>query len=541
LRAPRRARLQFAILLAACAAWSSGCRAPAHGGPESGTLRAVLSSDPASLSLIGKVDANGEIVARLVTDSLIQYDARMQLVPRLAEQWSFSADGRTLTFVLRDGVRWHDGRPLSSADVAFTVGKVFDPATEARTWRARLEALESLDTPDPRTVIARYRHPYADVLDGWTLPILPEHLAGADPELLTSAFSSAPTGCGPFRFVRWERGREIELEANPDYWDGRPGLARIRFRIFPDERTAYQALVRGDLDLLGVTPDLWREAQASTRTARLGRFVQSGLRVWYLGLNQDGSNPYFADPRVRRALVHLLDRDRFVAKVLAGLGRPAAGTFHPDSPWSDPEIHPWRHDPEEARRLLREAGWADRDGDGILDRDGVPFTFTLLMPAGTQEVADRIAAWMQQSLASAGIRMGIEKLEWRAFQERRRVHAFEAAMAAFHLGPTPDQYEIYHSSARQTGFNYVGFSDPESDRLLEAGRLEMDPGRRKEIYHRLQRRLHELEALSALFHFSSPYLHDRRLEGFEPSPLGLWSTAPGPQAWRFAGALQAAR
>jgi len=527
-----RARLALAaawILLCAGVSCSGAPEKPRAAGP----LRVSLSSEPASLSLIGNTDRSSEILAALITESLVAYDARLGLVPRLARSWEVSPDGLIWTFHLREGVRWHDGAPVTAQDVAFTVKKVQDAATQSRSYLSQFQDV-SVESLDPLTVRARYAAPYADALDSWTLPIVPEHRAAADPDFLSGEFARHPVGCGAFRLKSVEAGREIALEANDAYWEGRPGLDGIVFRIIPEERTAFEALLKGDLDLMNVTADLWNEAQGSPRAARLASFVSYPFGVWYIGWNQDGSNPYFGDPRVRRAMVLALDRNRFISRVLSDKARPAVGTWHPDSPWFDASLAPWPYDPDAARRLLDEAGWRDSNGNGTRDKDGVEFRFRLMMAASSQEWTGRIAAWVQESLARIGVEMTIEKLEWRAFQEGRRAHRFQAAMASLGLGPVPDQFELYHSSSRERGLNYGGFRDDEVDRLLVEGRRTFDPARRLEIYHAIQRRIHDLEPISPLFHFAVPVLYDARLEGLEPSPRGIWLITPGPRRWRWA-------
>ena len=519
-------RFLFLCLLAALS-----CATPPSGGHETGIVHAGFTTDPQTLTMVGKTDRYSEIVGRLLTDSLFQYDAGLNLQPVLASSWDLSPDGLTATFRLQRGVRWHDGAPLTARDVLFTVSKVRDPSTEAASYLSQFQDLVSIEAPDEYTVRASYSKFYADFLEGWTVPIIPEHLAGKDEHLLTGEFARHPIGCGPFRFVRYEPGIEIVLEANPDYWAGPLSVRQLVFRIIPDDRTGYQALLRGDLSMALLTPDLWMQAQRSEEARRLKQLFFYRNTVWHIGWNQDGSNPFFTEPGTRRAMVLTLDRPRFIETVLHGLAKPAATSYHPDTAWADPGTVPWPYDPEEAARLLDEAGWTDSDGDGVRDRDGRPFAFTL-NHASTQEIGDRTAAWVQQSLAAVGVKMQIEKLEWRTFLERRRAHKFQAAMSQLSF-TIPDQFELYHSSARENGLNYFGLSDQEVDRLVESGRTTFDTDERREIYRRLQGRLHELEPISCLFHFASPLLHDPHLEGLEPSFLDLWRTTPGPRAWLF--------
>ena len=526
--------LRALALLLAAVVGTAGCGPAAPETAVVQKVRVVLSTAPLTLSPVGKNDGNSQLIGRQISDSLVQYDSHLRIIPRLAESWEIAPDGLTVTFHLRDGVRWHDGEPVSAADVLLTIDKAREPATEARSHMAQFEHLVSLTAPDPRTVVAVYDRPYADVLGSWTIPLLPAHLIDPQEDLLTSAFATHPIGCGPFRFVSYTPDQVLVLEANEDYWDGRPGLDRIEFRIIPDERTSYQALLTGDIDMLAVSPPTWLESRQSEQASRLGRFTFSTLNVWYVAWNEEPGGP-FADAATRKAMLAALDRRTFAETALHGLAMPGTTTYHPQSFWADHSLAPTPYDPDRAAALLAGAGWKDHDGDGVLDRDGKPFRFTLLFARGSQEIAPRMAAWMQQEWAGLGIRMEIESLEWRAFLERRNAGNFQAVMATLSFSADPDQYELYHSSARNGGFNFFGLNDPEVDRLLEQGREEFDPEERLKIYHRLQQRLYQLEPLACVFHFASPILHQPDLTGLEPSPLGLWRHWPGPSAWRRGG------
>jgi peptide/nickel transport system substrate-binding protein len=514
---------------------SAACLPPEPaGGPGARPrdVRVLLVHEPASLSLIGKPDRYGEILAAQVTDSLVQYDRAMRLVPRVAESWEFLDGNRELVIRLRPGVRWHDGVPVTAEDVVFTVEQVRLPVLENTSHAPRFAHLESVEAVDALTVRARYRDPTPDDLEGWRVPLVPKHLAGSGRELLEGSFARHPVGCGPFRFVHYRSGEEILLEANDDYWDGRPLIDRLVLRVFPDDRTAYEVLLAGGLDLMYGSPDLYRKALES-QPERLAGVVESQLSVWQIYWNLDGSNPFFADPRVRRALVHALDRDRFNERIVHGLARVAATLYHPDGPWADPAVEPLPFDPARARSLLDGAGWSDADGDGVRERDGRPLRFTLMIPASTQRLNDDIAAWLQQSWSEVGAAAEIEKAEWEHYRARRNAGRFEAALGGISLTPIPDLYELLHSSQRDA-MNFGAFADAEVDRLLEAGRAEFDEGRRRrEIYGPLQRRLSELQPTAVLFHFPSPVLHDRRLHGLAPSPLSLLRVVEGPRLWHW--------
>jgi peptide/nickel transport system substrate-binding protein len=232
-------------------------------------------------------------------------------------------------------------------------------------------------------------------------------------------------------------------------------------------------------------------------------------------------------------MVLALDREAFIDNVAHGLARRGATSYHPDTVWYDDRIEPWPYDPAEASRLLDEAGWRDSDGDGVLDKNGRPFKFTLLINVSRQQLNDHIAAWQQQSWAEIGIVAEIERLEWQAFRERRNAGKFGAASFSLTFTSDPDHFGLYHSSAADGGYNFGGLADPEIDRLVEEGRRTFDFETRLDIYHRLQQLLHEKQPVTCLFYFASPVIHDRRLQGVVPSPVDYWRTTQGARLWRW--------
>ena len=504
--------------------------------PPDNDVRVAIYSNPTSLSLIGNTDSNSSQIASVISDGLVAYDVHGNYVPMVARAWELAPDGKTLTFHLRDDVRWHDGERLTSHDVAYTVKKVSEPATQARSWISLFANVASVETPDDLTLVAHFTEPYADALEPWRIPLVPEHVASKDASFLDGAFAHHPIGCGPYRFVSHDPGQRVVLEAFDRYWGGRPPMDRVIVKIVTAERTGYESLLLGELDLLAVTPDLWRDAQTNPAAARLSRFVYYRLAGWKIDWNLYASTPFFQDPRVRRALLLALDRKRFAETISAGLARPGVSSYPPESPWADPSIVAIPFDPAESARLLDESGWRRRAAGGRREKDGKPFAFTLIFTAGSQELSDRIAAWMQQSLAELGIEMKIEKLGGEAFRQRRKTHEFDAAMGSILLDPTPDRFDLYHSTRRDGGFNFGGFSDAEVDRLLEAGRATVEPAARRVIYNQLQQRLDALQPIAFLFQFAQPVLHDPDLLGVDSSPVGLFQFTPGPRAWHWSSA-----
>jgi peptide/nickel transport system substrate-binding protein len=517
--------LAWLLALSAC-----GDGAPSRPAP----LKAYLSAEPASLNFVTQNDSNSQIIANLVGDPLVDFDHRLELVPRLAASWEVEADGRRVTFHLQPGVSWHDGRPLTADDAVFTLERVLDPASLAGGKRPYFETVTTYRAEDRLTFLVERDEAYARAVEVWeTLPILPRHLYEGQ-DFLTAPANRAPVGTGPYRFVSWESGSRIELAANPDYFGGAAGIDRLVFRPLPDPSTRVEALLAGDLDLTSLRPLDRERILADPELAERVRIIaQDTLFVWYIAWNQDGSNPFFADARVRLAMTMALDRQGFVDEVLLGVGEVATSLVHP-SMWAfHRELAPWGYDRRAAAELLDEAGWVDSDGDGLRDRGGDDFTFTLMVPAGNQEIL-RLAAILQESLRTLGVEMDLRTLEYNLYRAERDAGRFAAMAGGWLLDPDPDCYDFWHSSQRGgRGLNYAGYADAEVDRICEEARRITDRERRAALYRRVQEILHRDQPNTFIAYRQTLLGLSQRLAGVEPSPVGIWGAYPGPLAWRF--------
>ena len=522
----------IAVTLVAALTVLAGCGTPESGTP---TLRAYLSSEPASLNAVTQGDFNTEIIAKLVGDTLVDFDARLTIVPRLADRWETEGNGRRVVFHLHPGVRWHDGAPFTADDVAFTLEKVLDPASLAAGKRPYFETVTAWQVLDDNTIEISRSEPYARAVEVWAmLPILARHVyAGQD--FLEAPANRSPVGTGPYRFVDWQAGSSLELVANPDYFGPRPGIPRIVFRPLPDPATRVAALLTGDLDFTTLRPVDRERIQADPDLSQRVRMMQvERLYVWYIAWNQDGSNPFFTDPRVRRAMTQALDREGFVRDVLQGAGQVATSLVHP-AMWSfRADLEPWPYDRRAAAGLLDAAGWQDHDGDGLRDREGTPFQFTLLMPVGNQELI-RAMTLLQESLRTLGVEMEIHKLEYNLYRADRDAGRFAAMANGWVLDTDPDCYDFWHSSqARGAGINYASYKDAEVDTLCAEARRLVDRQKRAAIYGRVQEIIHRDQPNTFVAYRDSLLGLSRRLEGVEGSPRSVWGSYPGPLSWRLA-------
>lgn len=476
---------------------------------EATNLIPMLASDSASHNISG-----------LIINGLLKYDKDVKLVGDLAESWEVSPDGLQITFKLRRGVTWHDGHPFTARDVLFGLQTITNPNTPT-AYAEDFRQVEKAEALDDYTFRVTYEKPFAPALTSWgNLVVLPKHLLEGK-DVAKSELGRRPVGTGPYRFREWISRDRVILEANPNYFEGRPYLDRYVIRVIPDLATMFLELKASGLDLMGLTPIQYKRQTGD-------RFFQGNYRKYrylangytYLGYNL--LEPKFKDKRVRQALSYAIDKEEIIKVVLLGLGVPATGPYKPGLWFYNPNVRKYPFDPAKAVALLNEAGWEDRDGDGILDKDGKPFEFTVITNEGNP-LRQRTAVIIQERLKKIGIRMKIRIIEWSAFiNEFIDKKDFEATILGWTTGFEPDQYDIWHSS--KTGkkeLNFISFKNSEIDELLEQGRRTFDQEKRKAIYFRLQEVLAEEQPYTFLYVPEAlPIVHSR-VHGIEPSPLGI--------------------
>ncbi len=495
--------------------------------PPEGIIGA-LSADLKTLDFPQADDRNTQIIARLIGDSLIWQDARGQVIPRIATRWEWSEDHRTLTFHMRDDARWHDGRPVTAADVVYSAAVYSDPERAAPSVVSMFEQIASIVAVDDHTVVVSYAEALATTIRMWGEVLLPAHLADRSAD----APDFVPVGCGPWKFGRWVHGERVIIEANPDYYDGVPKVPFLAFEVIRDYGLRLDALEAGKIHWAGLTPTLMREIRDDPESRKRFRIHRYELPYsYFIAWRMDGSNPFFADARVRRAMSHGIDRAGYLEKVQQGAGRPGV-TYHPPPVAGfDADIEPWAFDPSKARRLLEEAGWIDTDSDGVREKNGRDFRFSLLYVAMGETT--RIAEAVQAQLAAISVRMDLDPVDGAVFHQRKRARKFESLMSGFHFDLDPDPFYVLHSSQAASGFNHAGLKDDQIDAWIEEARRTFDWDARLAIYEKVQERVHQLEPVTHLFYPVSFLAVDRRIQGLETpvtGPLAYW---PGAMKWRW--------
>ena len=482
------------LLLAACRGHAPGA---------ANEIRIHLPAEPPHLNpLLSSDFLVTQVVLGDVYEPLFSLDAHGAIVPVLAERVDEAADGSSYTFTLRANVRWHDGRPLTSADVVYTL-RLLAPGGAPAVLAADFDDVKSVTAVDERTVrldLGGFRLGRRESLA--LVPVLPSHVFATTPpaDLLAHPASRAPIGTGPYAFVAWLPGREIQLRRAATWRGPPPAAERIIYRVVADRAQALAQLDSGDLHLVLSVANAQLADAAADAKLRLEPYAFP----YYIGARWScRPNRPLADARVRRALTMLLDRDTIVRTIQNGRGRVASAPWEPDDDAYDTTVKPWPFDPDAARALLAEANVAS-------------LHVSLLVPAGSVTLG-RVATIWQADAKRAGVTLDI--VEDPAVIDRARAGDFEGFAFGWTTGPEQDLFHHFHSPPAGTD-NYGGCADAEVDRLLAAIRVQPDHAARVALEHALHRRLHELEWLTVVSVDVRTAAAAKRLGGVHPGAHG---------------------
>jgi peptide/nickel transport system substrate-binding protein/oligopeptide transport system substrate-binding protein len=527
--ASKRWGAQAPLLFAALVLFVSGGGVPAFAQDSSAqrdvsrdgaAYRRPLGNDPATLDPARIADIYSRSVAQQLFDGLVKYDQTLSIVPALAQFWKASRDGLTWTFTLRRGIRFHHGREVTADDVVYSFTRILEPRTksgaadlflnirgaqEFRDGKVRqVSGLAALDSHTVQVSLTEATVPFVSVLAVGHAKILPRDLVERHGE----EFWNSPVGTGPFKFVRWERGQEIVLSANPDYFDGPPRLSRVVYRIFPGEPRdlMYQEFESGTLEDTPPPAKGYRQVLASQRHVYVKRPMFS-LR--HYGLNTRVKP--LDDRRVRQDLVYAIDRETIVEDIFLGRHALARGILPPGTLGYNPKVKGYSHDPERARELLTQAGyprgrgfptitiWSSVKGDDILREH------------------DRI----RKDLEAVGIRVEFSYLtDWPAFSKmmaERKLPVFLRAWYADIPDPENFLFKLFYS---QSPRNYLGYANPVVDGLLVQARSETDLVRRVELYRRAEELILEDAPIIPVWHYTYERLFQPYVKSVEVNGLG---------------------
>ena len=473
------------LMLTSCGQSSSNSTAnysksyPAQAG---GTLVDAMTGEPSSLIyMVAGESASGTITANIF-NKLLKYDKNLDLEGELAESWKVSDDQKTITFKLKSNLKWADGKPLTSADVLFTWQLVTDEKTQS-PYASDFQLVKKAQAPDELTFSVTYSEAYAPAVDSWSgLQILPKHLLQGK-DLHSTSFARNPVGSNYYKLDGWVTGENLKLSRNPSSVLGQANIDHLVTRIIPDNSAQFLELMADNIDSMSLDPIKYSRIIPARPELqkKLALYKELGNSYTYMGFNL--KHKPFNDKRVRQAINYAIDKQEIIDGVYLGLGINIASPYKPGTRWSNPDLKPYAYNPAKAKALLKEAGFTDTNSDGILEKDGKPFSFEILTNQNKER--EKTAVLIQRRLKDVGIEVKIRSIEWASFISRFiKTGDFDVVVLGWGLGLDPDQYNIWHSSQQKPGqFNFIGYNNPAIDKLLEQGRTELNVEKRTKIYH----------------------------------------------------------
>jgi peptide/nickel transport system substrate-binding protein len=476
-----------------------------------GVFTELFEAQPAKMVPYLNQDVYGTRVIDRVAETLGKVDPHtLKLTGLLAEAWQVDPDGRWMRVRLHQRARFSDGQPVTADDVIFTFKDyLLNPQIEAERARSIMDNLVDVVRIDDRTVEFRFssglfNNP-TNVLGN---PILPRHYYSKFEPTQINQSTGLLVGSGPFRMQavpsgpqdlenQWRPGTDVVLVRNEQYWATKPALNGLRYRTVNDELARYVAYTNGEGDMMMPASMQFKKVISDDPKFEKANYALNWVNMrsgysfiaWQCGPRAGKKLTPFHDIRVRRAMTMLIDREQMIRDIYDNIGVVSKGPMNPESPASNPSLKPLPFDPESARRLLAEAGWQDRDGDGILENEAKErFEFEFTRASGGATV-ERLTDFLKASFAKAGILMKVRVVDWSVYTEIIKTRDFDALTMGWSANnPESDPRQIWHSeSTKEGGDNFTQWSSPEADALIERGRREMDAASRQLIWQELER------------------------------------------------------
>jgi peptide/nickel transport system substrate-binding protein len=475
-------------------------------------------------------EAADHAVDRLIYSGLIRFDDRGQPNSDLAETWGISQDGKTYNFSIRQNAVWHDGQPVTSADVLFTIDLLRNdnmpiPADLREFWK-KVDA----QAIDEKTLQFQLPEPFAPFLDYLTFGVLPQHIwQDVAPESLAdSQLNLKPVGSGPFKFNKLdaEDGQitGVELTAFADYYDKKPFIEQFVFKLYPDTAAVMSAYQAGDV--LGVGQIQRDEIPAALEDPNLALYTGRQPRLGLVYLNLDKSQlPFFQDAELRRALLMGINRQKIIDRLLGGQAVMADGPIMPGS-WAYYDgIEHLEYDPEQALAIIKKAGYTiPAEGGDVRSKEGTQFAFDLVYP--NQEPYATIAESIAADWAKLGVKANLKAVSYsQLLSQYLETGDYQAALVDLNLGrtPDPDPYPFWHQAQINGGQNYAHWDDRQASEYLEQARVEVDQAERVKRYRNFQVRFTNQMPALPLYYLVDSYGINKQVQGvrvgalFDPS------------------------
>lgn len=410
--------------------------------------------------------------------------------PGLADYYELSKDGTTYTFHLNPNVKWHDGQPFTADDVKFSFDMGLNPDTGSQYASAAKDNIASYRVVDPHTFELKSKGPRAFFIFNSVsvFPIMPQHIWKDVP---AKAWKSDPgstgkdpkrvVGTGPFKFKEWVQGDHVTVLRNDDYYDVKPNVAQITFRVLPDSAAAVESLKKGEIDLFGIEPSQVADVK-DTQGLKVTTYDTFDFGWWAYNLDPTKTK-VFQDKQVRQALFTALDREAIIEKIFFGFGEVAIGTQPKLSPAYDPSAikNPYKYSIDDAKKLLADAGWKDTDGSGVVQKNGQKLEFEMVYSQGVLSYS-RLLPYLQQQWKLIGAKMTPKAVPFPTLvQMLEDTHEYDTLLLGFSWDASGDQSAMFATDQYNGGFNTMKYSNPKYDALNKQAQVEMDPDKRRQL------------------------------------------------------------
>ena len=475
-----------------------------------GEFTELFEAQPAKLTPYISSDVYSTRVLDRVCESLSSFDPKtLRLVGALADGWQIDPDGLWIRAHINPRARFSDGKPVTSEDIRWTyMDFINNPLIEAERTRSTQDNLKDVKVVDGLTVDFIFKEAFfTNILIALGDPILPKHYYSKFEPSQVNQGTGMTMGSGPFRLSKlpsgpedlsnqWTPGEDVVLVRNEQYWAEKPSLERMRFKSIKDDLGRLVAYRNGEGSMMLPTSPQFNKVLKEERDFEKSNYALKWTNMrcgysfiaWQCGPRSGKNLTPFADKRVRRAMTMLLDRERMIRDIWDGIGIVSKGPNNPESPASDPAVKPLPFDQDKAKLLLAEAGWKDRDGDGILENEkGDKFTFEYTYATGG-EISERLARFVKDSYGKAGIIVTTRPVDWSRYQELLKLRDFDAITMGWGANaPESDPRQIFHSeSIKEGGDNFTQWVNKDCDALIEKGRRTMDEATRMEVWRQFE-------------------------------------------------------
>ena len=488
----------------------------------------AIKSEPRTLfPLNSDVDIYKQRVVFLnIFEPLLKYDFdSLELKPLLAKSYHISADSSEIVFNINENAYFSDGIPVSADDVIFTYNWIVNNQNDSASLTQLYDNVEIAVKVDQKTVLFKlksYNFKSLERLSFWGVGILPKHIYGKAGQA-SQDNSINPVGSGPYVFEKWDSGQQIVLEKNENYWDEKPRVDRIVYKFINNDNASLQALKAGEIDIFRPSAEQFHKLSRDSEfreNFNLLRYQTPSAPFYFIGWNL--KSELFTDEETRIALAYLVDKNSIAENLLKGEAKVISTPFDMRAEHSGNEAKSIVYNPEKGLELLKKAGWADENGDGVLERDGVDFRFGFKY-ASSSTVYQRLAKFLKSSLEKAGIVLEPEPLEWSVFIDEVSRGEFEAFIMGQSFGVCADPYDIFHSSqiTSNNGANYVGFEYLLADNVIERIRNSTRKGECAGLYSELGEILVEKQPMLFLYTMPSFRVVNKKIKNVKVHVLGL--------------------